>query len=79
MGKSDTVKDGLEDGENGNEEPSCKCSLHKTVEIKGHEDRREEERVREKAGLGMICTVLGDWGMVVRKKPQKKARLGKGQ
>ena len=53
--------------------------MHETVEIKGHEDRREEERVREKAGLGMICTVLGDWGMVVRKKPQKKARLGKGQ
>ena len=47
------MKNGLEDGENGNKETSWKCSLHKTVEIKGHQDRSEEERVREKVGTGM--------------------------
>ena len=49
MDKTSTVKDGLEDGENGNEEASWECSLHKMVEIKGHQGRSEEER---KWGLG---------------------------
>ena len=79
MDKSNTVKDGLEDGENGNKETSWKCSLHKTVEIKGHQDRSEEERVREKGDGDESATVLGAWGMVVRKKPRKKAHFGKGQ
>ena len=64
MGKSNTVKDGLEDGENGYEETSWKCSLHKMVEIKGHQDRRQEERVREKAGMGMsllLYWMTGGW------------------
>ena len=64
MDKSNTVKDGLEDGENGNKETSWKCSLHKTVEIKGHQDRSEEERVREKVGTGMsllLYWVTGGW------------------
>lgn len=44
MDKPNTVKGGLEDGENGNEEASWECSLQKMVEIKGHQGRSEDKR-----------------------------------